>query len=64
MSMDKAIRHGKEKRRPYHGSKVFDRSCRDNTCPFCLGSKLHQQRKAEASAQSQLSEQETEREMK
>lgn len=30
MSMKKAIKHGKAKRRPYYKSKRFDRSCRCN----------------------------------
>lgn len=45
MSLDKAIKHGKEKRKPYRGSKAFDRSCADNTCPWCLGNKLHRNNK-------------------
>lgn len=36
MSLDKAIEHGKEKRKPYHGSKAVDRSCRNHgDCPWC-----------------------------
>lgn len=27
MSLDKAIEHGKEKRRPYRGAKAVDRTC-------------------------------------
>ena len=30
MSLDKAIEHGREKRRPYHGSKSFDYTCRNH----------------------------------
>lgn len=30
MSLDKAIEHGKEHREPYHGSKAFDRTCRNH----------------------------------
>lgn len=38
MSLDKAIKHGKEKRKPYRGAKAFDRTCRNHgTCPFCQG---------------------------
>ena len=36
MSLDKAIEHGKEFRKQYRGSKKFDRSCRENRCPYCL----------------------------
>ena len=36
MSLDKAIEHHKEKRKEYHGSKSFDRWCRNHgTCPVC-----------------------------
>ncbi len=36
MSLDKAIEHGKEKRKPYRGSKVIDRSCRNHgNCGWC-----------------------------
>ena len=36
MSLRKAIAHGKEYRKPYYGSKDFDRSCRNHGgCPWC-----------------------------
>ncbi len=43
MSLDKAIRHGKEHRKPFTGtSKRFDRSCRNHgSCPFCAGYRMH-----------------------
>jgi hypothetical protein len=50
MSLDKAIAAGKERRKPYRGSKAFDPSCRTNTCPACLSNKLHATRKREAAA--------------
>ena len=28
MSLDKAIKHGKEKRKPYRGAKAVDKTCR------------------------------------
>lgn len=51
MSLDKAVEHGKEHRKPYRGSKAFDPACRNNTCPWCLSNKLHQQRKEQARAE-------------
>ena len=51
VSLDKGIEHGKEHRKPYHGSKKFDPACRNNTCPWCLSNKLHQQRKELEKAQ-------------
>lgn len=36
MSMDKAIQHGKEWRKPYRGSKTIDYTCRNHgTCYWC-----------------------------
>lgn len=36
MSLDKAIKFGKEHRKPYRGSKAFDRSCRNHgSCAYC-----------------------------
>lgn len=36
MSLDKAIRSGKEHRKEYYGSKAIDRSCRNHGgCPWC-----------------------------
>lgn len=38
MSLDKAIASGKEKRKPYRGSKAIDHSCRNHgSCPWCRG---------------------------
>lgn len=40
--LDKAIEHGKEKRKPYRRSKRFDRSCRNHgSCGYCEGSRTH-----------------------
>lgn len=42
MSMEKAILHGKEKRRPYRGSKAVDRACRNHgACDVCRENRLH-----------------------
>ena len=36
MSLDKAIKHGKEKRKPYRGSKAIDSTCRNHgSCLYC-----------------------------
>ena len=36
MSLDKAIEHGKERRRPYRGSKAIDCTCRNHgSCAWC-----------------------------
>ena len=42
MSLDKAIKHGKEKRKQYYRSKRFDKTCRPNgSCPWCRKNRLH-----------------------
>ena len=42
MSLDKAIEHGKEKRKPYRGSKAIDHTCRNHGgCPWCEGNRTH-----------------------
>ena len=42
MSMDKAILHGKEHRKPYRGSKAFDHTCRNHgTCLWCEENRKH-----------------------
>lgn len=47
MSLNKAIEHGKEKRKKYYGSKSFDYSCRNHGgCPCCYGNRTHKYRKA------------------
>ena len=48
MSLDKAIKHGKEKRKPYRGGKAIDRTCRNHGgCPACLSNRMHGTRKRE-----------------
>ena len=50
MSLNKAIKHGKERRKPYRGSKVFDHSCRNHgACGYCRSTRTYfdtKQRKA------------------
>jgi hypothetical protein len=46
MSLNKAIKHGKEHRKPYKGSKAFDYSCRNHgSCAYCsLNRQVNKQR--------------------
>lgn len=47
MSLDKAIIHGKEKRKPYRGSKAIDCTCRNHgSCKWCRDNRLHKFMKA------------------
>jgi hypothetical protein len=42
MSLDQAIKHGKEHRKPYRGSKAVDVQCRNhNYCWICRKNRLH-----------------------
>lgn len=42
MSLRKAIKHGKEHRKPYYGSKDFDKTCRNHGgCPWCEENRKH-----------------------
>lgn len=55
MSLDKAITHGKEHRAEYHGSKRFDRQCRNHGgCGWCEDNRTYQDRKARAGADQRL----------
>lgn len=42
MSLDKAIEHGREHRKPYRGAKAIDGSCRNHGgCPWCEENRKH-----------------------
>ena len=42
MSLDKAVRYGKEHRKPYTGSKIYCQSCRNHGgCQWCEGDRRH-----------------------
>lgn len=42
MSLDKAIKSGKEHRKPYYGSKSIDPSCRNHGgCAWCEANRKH-----------------------
>jgi len=54
MSLDEGIKHGKEHRKPYHGSKAFDQSCRPGgNCSWCQGNREHADKKRELSAEEE-----------
>lgn len=57
MSLDKSIEHGKEHRRPYHGSKAIYRACRNHGgCPWCEGNRQYANRKRAEGSESRLRE--------
>jgi hypothetical protein len=57
MSLNKAIKYGKEKRKPRYKSKTIDTTCcNHNSCRHCESNKRHKYYKAEYSADEQLKE--------
>ena len=42
MSLDKSIKHGKERRKQYRGTKAYDKTCRNHgSCDYCRNNRLH-----------------------
>lgn len=42
MTLDKAIEHKKEKRKPYTGAKAIDHTCRNHgSCGWCKENRLY-----------------------
>ena len=55
MSNDKAIEHGKTRRKQYRGSKRFDVSCRNHGgCPVCEGNRKKHNKVREDAADLQM----------
>ena len=55
MSLDKAIKHKKEKRKAFKGAKAVDATCRNHGgCPHCTNARLHKRKTAETFADMQL----------
>ena len=60
MSLDKAIEHGKEKRKPYYRSQAIDRTCRNHgTCEVCKGNRLYRSRRLKEATQQEINEYDT-----
>ena len=46
MALDKAIKHGKEHRKPYRDAKAVDKSCRNHgDCDWCKNNRLYKFKK-------------------
>lgn len=57
MSLDKAIQHGKEHRKPYYRSGKFDLTCRPNGgCPYCENNRMHKHKKKKCACKAQEEE--------
>ena len=55
MSLDKAIKYGKEKRQPYRRAKAIDPWCRNHgNCRWCKEGRLHKNKKREKSILEQM----------
>lgn len=55
MSLDKAIQSGKERRKPFRGSKRVDRTCRNHgSCDYCKGNRLYSAKKAIDAAKEKM----------
>ena len=60
MSLDKAIEHKKEKRKPYYGSKAIDCTCRNHSsCDWCKANRLHKFRDKKPPEKGELNERDT-----
>jgi hypothetical protein len=61
MSLEKGIEFGKERRKPYRGSKSFDKHCRNNGgCGWCLSNRTVATRRREESAREKMKMEDTE----
>ncbi len=57
MSLEKAIKHKKEKRKPYYDSRRFDRTCRCNgSCGYCRGNRLYSYHRNVAKCNQEIDE--------
>ena len=46
MSLNKAIKYGKEHRHKFYGSKAIDPTCRNHgSCPVCAKNRVHKKLK-------------------
>lgn len=57
MSLDKAILYGKEKRKPYYGTKSIAASCRNHgSCTYCKNGRLHKTRRMKEASDQRFDE--------
>ena len=61
MSLNKAIEHGKERRKPHYKSKAFDRSCCNHRgCEYCIANRKHRDKVRITEAENEIIELEKE----
>lgn len=57
MSLNKAIEHKKEHRKPYTGSKAIDKTCRNHGgCEWCEENRKHKYEKREEAMRDRIAE--------
>ena len=57
MSLDKAIKSGREKRKPYYSKpERLDRSCRHGSCPSCEANRTHNSNRRIFNAKEEVEE--------
>lgn len=57
MSLDQAIKHGKEHRKPYYRSARYDPGCRPHgDCGYCYGNRMHRHLVRIAECEEQVNE--------
>ncbi len=62
MSLDKAIKYGKEHRKPYYDSREFDRTCRNHgSDSYATEGRLHNRKKRENAAEAKVADYEEEK---
>lgn len=57
MGLEKAIEHGKEKRKSYKGAKAVDHTCRNHgSCEWCKGNRSYENCKKELRIEQEIEE--------
>lgn len=57
MGLEKAIEHGKEKRKPYIGAKAVDCTCRNHgSCEWCKGNRTYKNSKKNLKVEQEIRE--------
>lgn len=57
MGLEKAIEHGKEKRKPYIGAKAVDCTCRNHgSCEWCKGNRTYKNSKKNLKVEQEIKE--------
>lgn len=57
MGLNKSIQSGKSHRKPYHGAKAVDSTCRNHgSCEWCEENRTHKNDKRELVAEQELRE--------